>query len=59
VVADTAALADGLATALLVLGPAEGYEFAERKQIAAYFLIRKGESIVEKETNMFASLKTP
>jgi thiamine biosynthesis lipoprotein len=59
VVAETAALADGLATALLVLGPEEGFEFAERKQIAAYFLLRKDEAIEEKVTTMFASLKTP
>jgi thiamine biosynthesis lipoprotein len=56
VVSETAALADALATALLVLGPDEGFEFAERKQIAAYFLLRRDEEIEAKVTTMFASL---
>jgi len=43
VVSDTAAMADALATALLVLGPDEGFEFAERASVAAAFLIREGD----------------
>lgn len=57
VVSETAALADGLATALLVLGPEEGFEFAESQQIAAIFLLRKDEQIEEKVTTMFATLQ--
>lgn len=54
VIADTAADADGLATALLVMGPAAGFEFAERESIAAYFLIRDGDDgIAERETSAF------
>lgn len=59
VIATTAAQADALATALLVLGPEEGFEFAEKKRIAAYFLLRKDDEIEEKVTTMFASLQTP
>lgn len=59
VVADSAALADALATALLVLGPDEGFEFAEQEEIAAYFLLREDTDIDEKVTAMFAALLTP
>lgn len=40
VLADTAMAADGLATALLVLGPDEGLALAEREGVATYFIIR-------------------
>ncbi len=54
IIADTAADADGLATALLVMGPAAGFEFAEHESIAAYFLIRDGDDgIAERETSAF------
>lgn len=41
VVADRAALADGLATLINVLGPGAGLAFAENRQIAALALIRR------------------
>lgn len=41
VVNPSAAFADAMATALLVLGPADGPQRAEELGIAAYFLIRK------------------
>ena len=59
VIADTAADADGLATALLVMGPVAGFEFAERQSIAAYFLIRDGDGIAERETPAFLSRTRP
>jgi thiamine biosynthesis lipoprotein len=59
VVSETAAEADALATALLVLGPEDGFDFAESKQIAAYFLLRKDDEIEEKMTTMFASMQMP
>ena len=59
VISETAAEADALATALLVLGPEDGLEFAESKQIAAYFLLRKDDDIEERMTTMFASLQAP
>jgi thiamine biosynthesis lipoprotein len=40
VVADSAAFADAMATALLVLGPKDGMQLATRHDIAAYFQIR-------------------
>lgn len=39
VVADSAAWADGLSTALMVMGPTEGAAFAERHDIAALLLV--------------------
>jgi thiamine biosynthesis lipoprotein len=48
--------ADALATALMVLGPDEGYNLAESSGIAALFLIRQGaDSYLEKVTSAFAS----
>lgn len=56
VIATSAASADGLATALLVLGPEEGFEFAERENIAAYFLLRHGADIEELASTAFMGL---
>jgi thiamine biosynthesis lipoprotein len=39
--------ADGLATALEVLGPDEGFELAEGQGIAAYFLVRVADDVFE------------
>lgn len=54
VVADTAAFADGIATALLVLGPVDGIEFAERENIAALFQLRVDGAINERMSSRFA-----
>ena len=40
VVAESAMLADGWATALMVLGPAEGMEVAEKLGLACFFIVR-------------------
>ena len=45
VVSPTAARADALATALLVLGPVEGLELAEHEEIAALLAVRADEGI--------------
>jgi len=45
--------ADALATAIMVLGPDDGYQLAEKKQIAALFLIKKGAGYEEKSTSEF------
>lgn len=50
VVDDKCARADGLATALMVLGPDEGFHLAEREGIAAMFLVRTGENVFEEKT---------
>jgi len=57
VVAKSAAEADALATALLVLGPEEGLAFAEKKRIPAYFLLRNEAGIEEQMTTPFAALQ--
>ena len=54
VIADTAGYADGMATALLVLGPDAGLALAERDRIAAFFLLRQESGFEERMTTMFA-----
>lgn len=54
VIADSAAYADAIATALLVLGPVDGLAFAERENIAAYFLMHADDRIAESMTRRFA-----
>ncbi|MGI9205674.1 MAG: FAD:protein FMN transferase [Woeseiaceae bacterium] len=56
VVSENAARADALATALLVLGPDEGFSFAESERIAANFLLRDESGIKEKMTRNFVEL---
>jgi len=49
--------ADGLATALSVLGPDEGFELAERQEIPAYFLVRVADDkFEERQTSIWTSL---
>ena len=49
--------ADGLATALSVLGPDVGYELAEQRGIPAYFLVRVAEDEYEqRQTSVWTSL---
>jgi thiamine biosynthesis lipoprotein len=49
--------ADGLATALSVLGPDEGFELAERQDIAAYFLVRVADDVFEeRQTSVWATM---
>ena len=50
VVAEDAALADGLATLILALGPEAGLEFAARRQIAALLLVRTESGFEESYT---------
>ena len=49
--------ADALATALLVMGPEEGLEFAERHDIAVLMLIRTNGGIEERQSSAFANLR--
>nr|WP_235154324.1 FAD:protein FMN transferase [Pseudomonas nitroreducens] len=48
--------ADGLSTLLMVLGPEEGYTFAERNGLAAFFIVRQGEGFVTRATTRFEAL---
>ncbi len=54
VVQPTAALADAYATALTVLGPQEGWAFAESHAIPAYFLVRSEAGLEASWTRSFA-----
>ncbi|NNC77353.1 MAG: FAD:protein FMN transferase [Woeseiaceae bacterium] len=54
VVADSSAFADGMATALLVLGPVDGLKLAERENIAALFQLRVDDAIDERMSSRFA-----
>jgi thiamine biosynthesis lipoprotein len=53
VVDSSAMTADALATALMVLGPEEGYRLAERENIAACFIIRASDGFVDRKTPSF------
>ena len=56
-VADPSTLrADGLSTLLMVLGPEAGRAFAERNQIAAFFVTREGEGFATQSTPQFEQL---
>ncbi|HEX2139670.1 MAG TPA: FAD:protein FMN transferase [Woeseiaceae bacterium] len=56
VVADRAAFADAVATALLVLGPEDGMALAVREGIAAYFQLRLEEGFGEQMSPAFEAL---
>ena len=59
VLGGSAAFADAMATALMVLGPEAGMAFAEREGIAADLLLRDGSSINERMSTRFRSLTDP
>lgn len=54
VIGDSAEYADGWDTALEVLGPARGYDFAAQHHIAAYFIIRTDNGFSSRYTAEFA-----
>ncbi len=56
VVEERCATADALATALFVLGPEEGYDWAVGEDVAAVFLVRDGEGFREITTPAFEAL---
>ena len=56
VISDTAAFADAMATALLVLGVDEGLALAEREGIAAYFMLRTDSGMEVYATETFADM---
>jgi thiamine biosynthesis lipoprotein len=45
----TCMTADALATAIGVLGPDEGFDFAEQQDIPAYFLVRVADGLFEEK----------
>jgi FAD:protein FMN transferase len=54
ILSDTSMEADALATAMMVLGPDEGYKFAEQNHIAAFFIIKSDKGFDEKMSSAFA-----
>ena len=56
VLAETAMYADAMATALTVMGPEEGPAFAEAMKIAATFVVRTGDGMVEIVTPAFSAM---
>lgn len=56
VISNTAVLADALATALLVLGPAASLELAEREHIAARLVVRSAEGLTVLRTPAFEAV---
>ncbi|MCB1857420.1 MAG: FAD:protein FMN transferase [Gammaproteobacteria bacterium] len=56
VMADQCADADGLATALFVMGPDPGLDFAEENGIAALFIIRGEQGYQERTTSHFQAI---
>lgn len=57
VVSTNAAYADAMATAFLVLGFEDGLALAEKRQIAAYFLLRTDNGIEERSSSQFELLE--
>lgn len=57
ILSDTSMEADALATAMMVLGPDEGYQFAEQNHIAAFFIIKSDKGFDEKISSAFAQSK--
>jgi FAD:protein FMN transferase len=57
ILSDTSMEADGLATAIMVLGPDEGYKFAELNQIAAFFIIKSDQGFIERMSSAFVASK--
>lgn len=53
VIADTAMTADGLSTAIMVLGPHEGYEFARSHGLAAALIVHRDDGFDERWTPAF------
>jgi len=55
ILSDTTMKADALATALMVLGAEQGYQLAEKENIAALFIIKTKEGFTEKATDSFVA----
>ena len=58
VVTASAMRADALATALMVLGPEDGYALAEREGIAAFFIVKADKGFTDKASSAFVQYQT-
>jgi len=56
VVADSCMTADAFATALMVLGPSEGYNLAVAQKLAVLMIVREADGYKEKKTPEFVKL---
>jgi len=56
VVAESTMLADGWATALMVLGPDEGMKIARQLELASFFIVRDGEGFATRSSPEFDRL---
>jgi FAD:protein FMN transferase len=52
----SALMADGLSTLLLILGPEQGWDYAEQHQIAAFFVQREGDVFVTRSNQAFEQM---
>lgn len=53
VIAKSCMLADALATAITVMGPEKGLEFAEANNLAVFMLIKHNSGFIEKPSSTF------
>ena len=56
VIAENAMIADGMATALFVMGAEDGLKMADKEGIAAFFIVRDGEGFSELESDTYKNL---
>ncbi len=56
VIHKSCAYADGLATAINVMGPEKGFAFAEKRNLAVFMIVRQKDGFVEKMTSGFEKL---
>lgn len=56
VISESCLIADGMATAINVIGPKEGFQFALENDVAAYFIIRNGDEYITEQTPKFVSI---
>jgi thiamine biosynthesis lipoprotein len=53
ILSESAMQADALATALMVLGPDQGFGLAQQEKIAAFFIIKSKDGFEEKKTSAY------
>ncbi len=56
VIAENCMFADAVATAIMVMGPERGYNFAVKQKLAVLLILRRDDAFVEKPTPLFRSL---
>ncbi|MDX2493993.1 MAG: FAD:protein FMN transferase [Desulfuromusa sp.] len=59
VIDKTCMRADALATAIMVMGPSKGLEFARQEQLAIFMLVKQGDQFIEKHSSAFKPYLKP